>query len=98
MVMFDLPVISHDDRKQATEFRNALLDLGFEMIQFSIYARRSTSVSRSESYIENIQRHLPEGGKVQLIEFTDKQYERIRSFRGGQRLHNKVKISQLDLF
>ncbi len=39
MVMFDLPVTEKEQRKEATYFRNRLLDLGFEMIQFSVYMR-----------------------------------------------------------
>lgn len=98
MVMFDLPVVSAEDRKQSTDFRNRLLDLGFEMVQFSVYARRAGSMSRSGGYIHEIEEALPEGGSVQLIEFTDKQYERIKSFRGRKKLRNKLNVSQLDLF
>lgn len=98
MVLFDLPVVSAEDRKQATDFRNRLLDLGFEMVQFSVYARRADSTSRSEGYILEIESALPEGGRVQMIEFTDKQYERIKSFRSRKKLKNAISTSQLDLF
>jgi len=30
IVMFDLPVVEKPERKAAIEFRNALLDMGFE--------------------------------------------------------------------
>ena len=33
VVMFDLPVVEKAERKAATDFRNSLLDLGFEMAQ-----------------------------------------------------------------
>ena len=98
MIMFDLPVVSADDRKQATDFRNRLLDLGFEMVQFSVYARRAESLSRLGGYLEEIQDTLPEGGRVQMFEFTDKKYERIRSFKGRKRLKNKLDTNQLILF
>lgn len=42
VVMFDLPVVEKAERKAATEFRNALLDMGFEMSQFSVYMRFCT--------------------------------------------------------
>ena len=96
--MFDLPVVSKEERKQASEFRNQLLDLGFEMVQFSVYARRASSASRSAGYMQEIESALPEGGRVQILEFTDKQYGRIRSFQGSERLKNNVKTHQLDLF
>ena len=60
MVMFDLPVVSAEDRKQSTDFRNRLLDLGFEMVQFSVYARRAGSMSRSGGYIHEIEEAIPD--------------------------------------
>lgn len=40
LVAFDLPVLSKKQRKAATGFRQWLLDDGFHMLQFSVYARR----------------------------------------------------------
>ena len=39
LVMFDLPVGTKEQMRAATRFREYLLDEGFEMAQFSIYAR-----------------------------------------------------------
>ena len=39
LVMFDLPTDTKPQRKAAGDFRNFLLDQGFERCQFSIYAR-----------------------------------------------------------
>ena len=39
MAMFDLPVMTDKERKMASRFRNDLIDHGFLMIQFSVYAR-----------------------------------------------------------
>ncbi len=38
-VLFDLPVGTKAERKRATRFRNDLLDLGFEMVQFSVVSQ-----------------------------------------------------------
>jgi CRISPR-associated endonuclease Cas2 len=38
-VMFDLPVGTKKEMREATRFRQFLLDQGFEMSQFSVYAR-----------------------------------------------------------
>ena len=42
-VMFDLPVGTKREKKEATSFRNQLPDLGFEMSQFSVYLKYSAS-------------------------------------------------------
>ena len=38
-VLFDLPVGTKKERKAATKFRLSLLDMGFEMSQFSVYLK-----------------------------------------------------------
>ncbi len=39
MIMFDLPVETSEDRRIYRKFRKALLNEGFLMIQYSVYAR-----------------------------------------------------------
>lgn len=85
MVLFDLPVVEKDERKAATKFRNGLLDLGFEMAQFSVYARWTTGKDKVKAIINQIEQSLPKGGKVDILQFTDKQYENIISFHGKKR-------------
>jgi CRISPR-associated protein Cas2 len=96
--MFDLPVIEKDERKSATEFRNALLDMGFEMSQFSVYLRLCTSPAQFETYCARVEAALPEGGHVNILPITDKQYERMISYRGRRKNAMKKSVDQFDLF
>ena len=98
MVMFDLPVVEQDDRKAATAFRNTLLDMGFEMAQFSVYMRFCAGQARLETYRRRIEQLLPGGGKVKMVTFTDKQYEHITSFTGRAKLPPGKAPNQYDLF
>lgn len=98
MVMFDLPVVEKAERKAATDFRNALLDLGFEMAQFSVYMRFCSSQTQIETYGERVESALPRGGKVNILQFTDKQYERIITFRGKAKQPANKTPDQFDLF
>ena len=98
LVMFDLPVMEKVERKAATAFRNNLLDLGFEMAQFSVYTRFCTSQKQVETYCTKIEAELPSGGKVNILQFTDKQYERIISFQGKAKLPANKSPDQFDLF
>lgn len=97
-VMFDLPVVEKAERKAATAFRNALLDLGFEMAQFSVYMRFCASQGQVDTYCRRVEEALPEGGRVNVLTFTDKQYERIVSFIGKARQPTKKTPGQYDLF
>jgi CRISPR-associated protein Cas2 len=98
IVMFDLPVVQKAERKAATEFRNALLDMGFEMSQFSVYMRFCTSPAHVETYCKQVEATLPQGGKVNILQFTDKQYERIISYHGRAKQPGKKTPDQFDLF
>lgn len=98
LVMFDLPVIEKAERKAATGFRNALLDMGFEMSQFSVYLRFCTSPAQVDTYCKRVEDALPKGGKVNILQFTDKQYERIVCYHGQAKLPAKKSPDQFDLF
>lgn len=98
VVMFDLPVVEKAERKAATEFRNALLDMGFEMSQFSVYMRFCTSQTQIDTYCKRVEDALPAGGKVNVLQFTDKQYERIITFHGQEKMPPQKAPDQFDLF
>ena len=82
MVLFDLPVLTKQERKDATKFRKFLLDQGFDMCQLSVYMRFCAGKEQAETYTRRVQSALPPSGNVQIIYFTDKQYENIVSFTG----------------
>lgn len=98
VVMFDLPVVEKAERKAATDFRNTLLDMGFEMSQFSVYMRFCTSQSQVDTCCTQIEKALPAGGKVNILQFTDKQYERIITFQGKARQAALKSPDQFSLF
>ena len=96
--MFDLPVVEKAERKAATDFRNSLLDMGFEMSQFSVYMRFCSSSAQIETYCTQVEKNLPKGGKVNILQFTDKQYERIITYSGKAKQPCKKSPDQFDLF
>ena len=98
VVMFDLPVVEKAERKAATAFRNDLLNMGFEMSQFSVYMRFCTSETQMQTYCKRVEASLPGGGKVNILQFTDKQYERIVSFHGKSKQPANKTPDQFDLF
>lgn len=97
-VMFDLPVVAAEDRKAATKFRLSLLDLGFEMSQFSIYLRFCASQAQVDTYCKRVEGALPKGGNVNVLIITDKQYERIVHYHKRKRQRPKKSPDQFDLF
>jgi CRISPR-associated protein Cas2 len=98
LVMFDLPVATKPQRSKATRFRNALLDQGFEMCQLSVYLRFCASKEQVEAYTRKVSKAMPSEGNVQILCFTDKQYENIINFEGGKAPGRRKNPTQYQLF
>ena len=98
MVLFDLPTLTEKERKAANKFRNFLLDQGFERCQLSVYLRFCAGKEQTQVYIRRIRKALPESGNVQILCFTDKQYENIVSFQGPRRQPANKNPLQYTLF
>jgi CRISPR-associated protein Cas2 len=98
MVLFDLPVVEKKERKEATEFRNFLLDNGFAMVQYSIYVRVFSGSDACSKYFRLIEEHLPNKGKVDILTITDRQYETIKSYSNNSQSSRKKHHGQLLMF
>jgi len=83
IVAFDLPVMTPEQRKRATDFRKFLLDDGFQMIQYSVYARPCVSFARQETHLSRVKQNLPEEGSVRAIFVTRAQWERSFVIHGS---------------
>lgn len=97
-VLFDLPVVEDVQRKAATQFRNYLLELGFEMAQYSVYQRFCQGMESAETYVKKIEKNLPNEGKIHILFFTDKQFASIRTYTGPKRKAQRQNPDQLELF
>ena len=98
LVMFDLPTDTKPQRKAATDFRNFLLDEGFERSQFSVYARFVNGKEAFASRVARIGRNLPENGDIQILNFTDRQYRDIVHFSNKGRKAPRKNPEQLVIF
>lgn len=96
-VMFDLPTVTKKERKSATRFRKDLLDLGFQMAQYSVYMRFCDGKVTAETYIGKIEQALPNQGRVHILTVTDKQIENARIFIGTRQERSPKNPDQLVL-
>jgi len=83
IVAFDLPVGTAEQRKRATDFREFLLDDGFQMIQFSVYARSCVTLARQETHIDHVRKNLPPEGHIRILFVTRAQWERSFIIHGS---------------
>jgi len=82
LVGFDLPVLTSEQRKHATAFRNFLIEDGFLMIQYSLYARPCVSFARQETHVARVRLNIPEEGHVRILFVTRAQWERSYIIQG----------------
>jgi CRISPR-associated protein Cas2 len=74
IVFFDLPVVTKQQRKIYAKFRKFLINSGFDMIQFSVYARITRNNDDAKKYISLIDKNKPPEGSVRILTVTEKQY------------------------
>ncbi len=98
LVMFDLPVQTKAERRHATQFRDMLLDLGYQRTQLSVYARFSPSVSSVIPAIGTIKSSLPDGGDVRILSITDHQWATALRFSNAKGVGTEDMPSQLAIF
>ncbi len=96
--MFDLPTDTKSQRKAAGDFRNFLLDEGYERCQFSNYARFVNGKEAVEARINRIERALPARGDIQILSFTDRQFRDMVHFSDQGRRGARKNPEQLVLF
>ena len=71
LVMFDLPVKTKRQRHAATVFRNMLLDMGYGMVQYSVYVRYTPTQSGNRATVKMIKDNLPANGLVRILHISD---------------------------
>lgn len=85
LVMFDLPSVTNEDKKEYRHFVKLLKKEGFYMIQESIYSKLSTTPYVSESTVKTIQKALPPNGNVFVLNITEKQFNDIKILMGKKK-------------
>ncbi len=98
VIMFDLPVVTKKERKEATKFRKMLVDFGFAMVQFSVYGKFSPSVSSNQKIERFIKAHLPAHGEVRIFHLTDNQWASATRYIAAEKVENESAPDQLAIF
>lgn len=74
LVMFDLPTDTKEERRLATKFRTNLLDEGYLMLQYSVYARCAVTLDKKEGLLNTLKKINPGTGHIQCLFITDAQW------------------------
>lgn len=98
IVCFDLPTDTPKARKQYAIFRKNIMQDGFNMMQYSIYYRHCSSKENTTVHLQRIRNTIPPDGEVRILQFTDKQFERMETYSGKRRTKNEAAAKQLEMF
>lgn len=98
LTMFDLPMLTREQRRDYTQFRKLLLREGFVQLQLSVYARFSGSEESVECVRNRIRASIPPHGQVRMIAVTDHQYGRMELWFGRKRKRVEDPPVQFELF
>jgi len=83
MVYFDLPTKTRKDKRNYSVFRKGLLKDGYQMVQFSVYARPCVSHERQKTHTRRIKLMIPPRGQVRCMFVTNIQWEKTFVFFGS---------------
>lgn len=77
LVLFDLPVLTGDQRREYARFRKFLLKSGFLMLQESVYCKLALNTTVVNGIVDQIHKNKPEEVLIQLLTVTEKQYAKM---------------------
>ena len=83
LVMFDLPTLTSEDRRNYRKFRKDLLKSGFYMLQESVYCRMVLNQSAENNVRSALKRMRPPSGSVMVLSVTEKQFAKIDYITGN---------------
>lgn len=82
LVLFDLPVVTTEQRREYTRFRKFLLKSGFMMLQESVYCKLALNQTAVQGIVDKVHKNSPPEGLVQLLTVTEKQYSKMEFIVG----------------
>lgn len=98
VVMFDLPTTTKADKRRYRHFRDLLLDEGFAMLQYSIYARHLATRERAAAKTARIAANIPFRGEIRVLKVTEAQFSRMEVFSNYRRKDPEREPPQLELW
>ena len=64
MIMFDLPMVTSEDKRNYRHFRKRLIQEGFLMMQFSVYVRVCPNSKNAKSIEQRVAAITPKEGII----------------------------------
>ena len=99
MVFFDLPTVAKEDRKRYSQFHRFLIKDGYDMVQFSVYARICNGQDALDKHVARLIGITPQHGSVRYMQVTEKQFAGIHVVSGKKKPKEDPKFAgQMSFF
>ena len=98
VAMFDLPVVTKEEKRNYTRFRKRLQNEGFMRMQYSVYISFCTGEDEAKNLRKRVRAYLPPDGEVRLITITDRQFGKMEVYWERKRESPEKPPQQLMLF
>lgn len=98
IVFFDLPTTSVAFKRAYTVFRRFLIQDGYDMLQWSVYARIINGEDMAEKHLARLAANLPKKGSVRCMKVSEKQYAGMKLMVGQLTSREKMGSQQFLLF
>ena len=82
LVMFDLPTLTANDKKEYVRFRKYLIKNGFLMLQESVYCKLTLNTTVADAVVNNVRNNKPADGLVQMLTVTERQFSKMEIIVG----------------
>ncbi|MFN3729317.1 MAG: CRISPR-associated endonuclease Cas2 [Fimbriimonadaceae bacterium] len=98
LVMFDLPTETRQQRTEYRRFRDRLLDAGFMMLQYSVYARPCPTSEDAKKHEARVEGRMPPQGEVRTLTISSLEYAKMKVFFGEIARPPEKEPQQLSFF
>ena len=82
LVLFDLPMVTKEQKRTYSRFRRYLLSDGYDMIQYSVYGRLLNGKDAQAKHFKRLITHLPPEGSIRCLTVTEKQFASMKLLVG----------------
>ena len=82
IVLFDLPTITEQDRRNYRLFRKHLIKSGFMILQESVYCKLALNATAAQAITTSLKMSKPPKGLVQVLVITERQFANMEIIVG----------------
>lgn len=83
LVLYDLAVMTPEQRHNVNRFRKELISMGFLPFQKSVFVKLLHNMSNSAAEIGKVKRYTPKDGSVYVIPLSLNSFQSMQTLRGN---------------